>query len=63
MPGKVNPVIPEYLISIAHKVYANDQLISGLSGQGVLDLNPYLPQIGDAMLESLSLLIAGTNLC
>jgi len=61
MPGKVNPVIPEYLISIAHKVYANDQLISGLSGQGVLDLNPYLPQIGDAMLESLSLLIAGNE--
>ncbi|MDA3909890.1 MAG: lyase family protein [Bacteroidales bacterium] len=61
MPGKVNPVISEYLITIAHKVYANDQLISGLSGQGVLDLNPYLPEIGDAMLESLSLLLAGNE--
>ncbi len=61
MPGKVNPVIPEYVISIAHKVYANDQLISSLSSQGVLDLNPYLPQIGDAVLESLSLLIAANQ--
>jgi aspartate ammonia-lyase len=61
MPGKVNPVISEYLITISHKVYANDQLISGLSGQGVLDLNPYLPEIGNAMLESLSLLLAGNE--
>ena len=28
MPGKINPVIPEYIISIAHKVYANDLMIS-----------------------------------
>ncbi len=28
MPGKINPVIPEYAISVAHRVYANDMLIS-----------------------------------
>jgi len=58
MPGKVNPVIPEYVISIAHKVYSNDMLISGLCAQGCLDLNAYLPAIGDALLESLGLLVA-----
>ena len=58
MPGKVNPVIPEYIISSVHKIYANDQLISSLSAQGCLDLNAYLPVIGNALLESLKLLIS-----
>lgn len=58
MPGKVNPVIPEFVISSAHKVYANDMLISNLSAQGCLDLNAYIPAIGNAMIESLELLIA-----
>jgi len=58
MPGKVNPVIPEYVISAAHKVYANDQLITSLSAQGCLDLNAYLPVIGNALLESIKLLIS-----
>jgi aspartate ammonia-lyase len=57
MPGKVNPVIPEFLISSAHKIYSNDLLVSSLAGQGVLELNAYLPQIGEAVLESLELLI------
>jgi aspartate ammonia-lyase len=56
MPGKVNPVIPEYIITSAHRVYANDQLITSLASQGCLDLNAYLPEIGHAMLESLKLL-------
>jgi len=58
MPGKVNPVIPEFVISAAHKIYSNDMLISSLSAQGCLDLNAYLPIIGHALLESLKLLIA-----
>lgn len=58
MPGKVNPVIPEYVISIVHQVYANDQQISALSGQSVLELNPFLPSIGHAVLNSLDLLIS-----
>jgi aspartate ammonia-lyase len=61
MPGKVNPVIPEYVISCAHKIYANDQLITSLCAQGCLDLNAYVPLIGHAMIESLKLLI-GMNL-
>ena len=58
MPGKVNPVIPEYVISCAHRVCSNDQLITGLSAQGCLELNAYLPAIGHALIESLKLLIA-----
>jgi aspartate ammonia-lyase len=58
MPGKINPVIPEYVVSVAHKVYSNDVLISSLSGQGTLELNAYLPAIGNAVIESLNLLIA-----
>ena len=58
MPGKINPVIPEFVISSAHRVYANDMLISSLCGLGTLDLNAYLPSIGCALIESLKLLIS-----
>jgi aspartate ammonia-lyase len=58
MPGKVNPVIPEFVISSAHRIYANDQVITSLASQGCLELNAYLPEIGCAFLESLKLMIA-----
>ncbi|MDP4268096.1 MAG: lyase family protein [Bacteroidota bacterium] len=61
MPGKVNPVIPEFTISVAHKVYNNDSLISSLCALGCLDLNAYLPVIGHSIIESLKLLIAADN--
>lgn len=58
MPGKINPVIPEFVISAAHKIYSNDILVSSLSGQGSLELNAYLPVIGFAVIESINLLIS-----
>jgi len=58
MPGKINPVIPEFVISAAHKIYSNDILINSLSGQGTLELNAYLPVIGCAVIESINLLIS-----
>jgi aspartate ammonia-lyase len=58
MPGKINPVIPEFVISAAHKVCSNDLLITSLCGQGALELNAYLPVIGVSVIESLKLLIA-----
>lgn len=61
MPGKVNPVIPEFVIGCAHRVYSNDQLITGLSAQGCLELNAYLPAIGHALIDSLKLLIAADS--
>ncbi len=60
MPGKVNPVICEYAICVSHKVYANDNIITTLSAQGCLDLNAYLPVIGDALLNSIETL---TGVC
>ena len=58
MPGKINPVIPEFVISAAHKIYSNDVLVSSLCGQGTLELNAYLPVIGFAVIESINLLIS-----
>jgi aspartate ammonia-lyase len=58
MPGKINPVVPEYIISSAHRIYANDQKITSLCGQGCLELNAYLPEIGIAVIESLNLMIS-----
>jgi len=57
MPGKINPVIPEFIISSAHHVYANDLLITQLAGMGQLELNAYIPSMGHAILGSLKLLI------
>lgn len=61
MPGKINPVIPEFVVSVAHKVYSNDMLIASLSAQGCLELNAYIPAIGHALLDSLKLLIAANE--
>lgn len=61
MPGKINPVIPEFVISAAHKIYSNDVLVSSLSGQGALELNAYLPVIGCTVIESINLLISCDN--
>lgn len=61
MPGKVNPVIPEYVISVAHKVYANDNLVTSLAGQGCLELNAYIPSIGLSILDSLRLLVSANQ--
>lgn len=61
MPSKVNPVIVEFVVSVAHKVYANDILINQLAAQGNLELNAYIPLIGHSLLESLKLLIAANK--
>ncbi len=58
MPGKINPVIPEFVISASHRVYSNDVLISSLCAQGALELNAYLPVIGYSVIESINLLIS-----
>lgn len=58
MPGKVNPVIPEFVISATGRIYSNDALISALAARGCLELNAYVPVIGMAMLESIHLLVS-----
>lgn len=61
MPGKVNPVISEFVVTICNQVYSNDILITQLAAQGCLELNPYLPVIGHSLLNSLQMLIACNN--
>lgn len=56
MPGKVNPVIVEYAVTSAWRIYSADETISRAAGQGCLDLNAYLPTLGTNLLESISLL-------
>jgi len=56
MPGKVNPVIVEMAIMNAHKVISNDLLISNLVASGNVELNAFVPMIGETLLESLELL-------
>jgi aspartate ammonia-lyase len=53
MAGKVNPVIPEACVQLGLKALANDQLVTLGATQGNLELNPFLPLMGDALLESL----------
>jgi len=56
MPGKVNPVIMEAVISAAIKVNANHQIISQCAGMGSLQINEFLPMISMSLLESLQIL-------
>ena len=56
MPGKVNPVILEMVIQSANKVITNDLLITNLVSSGSLELNPFVPMIGETLIESLTLL-------
>lgn len=57
MPGKVNPVIPEAVTQAAMKVMGNDAVIAHACSMGILELNPFLPIVADALLESLDLLV------
>jgi len=56
MPAKINPVIPEAVIQAAIHVIGNDSIITQAVISGNLELNPFLPLIANALLESLQLL-------
>ena len=62
MPGKVNPVIPEAVIQAAMKVIGNDLAITLACASGSLELNPFLPVVADALLESLRLLCSACRI-
>ncbi len=59
MPGKVNPVGPEFLKQIYYKVLGNDLVLTIGAADGNFELNPMLPIIADAMLENLEILRDG----
>ena len=56
MPGKVNPVIPEAATQAALLAMGLDGVIAHAAALGSLELNPFLPLIADALLESCGLL-------
>jgi len=62
MPGKVNPVIPECVAQCAMRVIANDGAITQAAAGGQLELNPFMPLIADALLDSPTLLRNATSL-
>ena len=59
MPGKINPVVPEFLNQIAFRVMGNDLVVTLAASAGQLELNAMLPVLVHALLQSLTLLNAG----
>jgi aspartate ammonia-lyase len=56
MPGKVNPVVPEAVVQAAMVVFGHEATLSMACAAGTLELNPFLPVVAVALLESLELL-------
>ncbi len=61
MPGKVNPVIPEFVTACAFRVTANHQLLTTAAAMGSLELNPFGLVIIHGLLESCTFLINGVQ--
>lgn len=59
MPGKFNPVIPEYVTSACLRVQSNQQLLGSAASMGSLELNPFVPIMNHTILESMKLLESG----
>jgi aspartate ammonia-lyase len=57
MPGKVNPVILESVMSVGMKCLANDKMISDIVSRGTLQINEFIPLLAFALLESLEILL------
>ncbi len=53
MPGKVNPVIPEYAATLCLTAIANDQAIAFAAGSGNLELNHLYPLVSTLSLQTM----------
>lgn len=56
MPGKVNPVVPEYSLQLCLVVFENDSIVSHACSLGNLELNQFAPLIVHVTLKSLKFL-------
>ncbi len=56
MPGKVNPVVPEYVIQMSMSVMAHDVAVNFAVSSGNLELNAFVPLIIHYTLKSLRFL-------
>jgi aspartate ammonia-lyase len=61
MPGKVNPVMVENLAMISYHVIGVDTAVAWAASRGQLELNVMMPLMAHEVLESLSILTAGTR--
>ncbi len=61
MPGKVNPVIPEAVAMVCAQVIGNDTTITVAGQSGNFQLNVMLPVVGYNLLQSITLLAAGST--
>jgi aspartate ammonia-lyase len=61
MPGKVNPVIPEFVIQVCFRIIGNHHMCSMAIDHGELDLNVWESPVVFGILESMDLL--ETALC
>ncbi len=61
MPGKVNPVIPEYVMQLVLAVFGHDEMISHATAQGNLQLNQFAPLIVHYTLKSMQFLSKACN--
>jgi len=59
MPGKVNPVMCESLTMVAARVFGNDTTVKWCGANGQLELNAFMPLLGNTVLESVTLLANG----
>lgn len=59
MPGKINPVGPEFIQQIYYKVCGNDLTLTMACGDGEFELNAMHPIIAEVFLESFELLRDG----
>ncbi|TDT71857.1 aspartate ammonia-lyase [Hypnocyclicus thermotrophus] len=59
MPGKINPVGPEFIQQIYFKIIGNDLTLTMACADGELELNAFTPIIAESILESIELLRDG----
>lgn len=57
MPGKVNPVIPEYVTGLSIVVISNDTAITTAAASGSLELNHLYPVVSTLSLQNMKLML------
>ena len=61
MPGKVNPVLPEATLMVCARVIGNDTTMTVGGASGIFELNVMLPVMGQAVIESITLLASSSR--
>ncbi len=61
MPGKVNPVIAEFVASCGIKAQANDAMLNNCISRGSLQINEFMPLIAYSLLDSLHILTSAVS--